>query len=139
MKIDIQYIALVAVPENTKKYRQYGIKMPLKPQDDFQLKRGLVWEFAIFSSDKKYYKTIRELNDVASYVVGGGCVVPVRKIFSKTKGVITLSALHKKNKEILQKQLEPILRKKNEEVRKIRRAKKLREELLKDRKEYLNF
>lgn len=139
MKIDIQDIVLVAVPENTRKYRQYGIKVLLKPQDDFQLKRGLVWELGVLSPDRKYFKTLRELNEVASYVVGAGCIVRVRKIFAKTNAVFKLSDLHKKNKEMLQRQLDPIIKNKNEEIRKIRREKKLREELLKDRQEYLNF
>ena len=68
MKINIDDIVLVAVPESTKKYREYGIKLPAGQKDDFQLSRGQVWELGILNHQKNHFKTIREIGSNGYYV-----------------------------------------------------------------------
>ncbi|MBQ2713590.1 MAG: hypothetical protein IJF22_01290 [Clostridia bacterium] len=157
MKINIDDIVLVAVPESTKKYREYGIKLPAGQKDDFQLSRGLVWELGVLNHQKNHFKTVREIDSNGYYVVGEGCVKKSRyNAFTvKIGGVqeslwlknptdvcpdwIDVKTLHQKNKALIKSQLDPVLNQKIAENKKLLRAKKLREELLKDRQEYLNF
>ena len=143
MKISLDDIVLVAVPENTKKYREYGVKLPSAQKDDFQLSRGAVWEFGILNPACNHFKTVRELDKEAYYVVGAGCVKKLN-IALEQKGEnfekgIELKTLHKKNKTFIKAQLDPVLKAKILETQKRQRAKKLREELLRDRQEYLKF
>ena len=139
MKIDLQDIVLVAVPENTKKYRDYGIKLPAGQKDDFQLNRGIVWEFGILNHQKNHFKTVREIAEKHYYVVGEGCVKSLGNIANGLEEIMEIKALHQKNKALIKSQLDPVLNAKIAENKKLARQKKIREELLKDRQEYLNF
>ena len=143
MKIDMQDVVLVAVPESTKKYREYGIKLPAGQKDDFQLSRGLVWELGILNHKKNHFKTIREIGSNGYYVVGEGCVknlkLPIESKGENFENGLDIRILHQKNKALIKSQLDPVLNQKIAENKKLARAKKLREELLKDRQEYLNF
>ena len=143
MKIDMQDVVLVAVPENTKKYREYGVKFPSAQKDDFQLSRGQVWELGILNHQKNHFKTIREIGSNSYYVVGDGCVkdikLPIESKGENFENGVDIRTLHQKNKALIKSQLDPVLNQKIAESKKLLRAKKLREELLKDRQEYLNF
>ncbi|MBR5226540.1 MAG: hypothetical protein IKV69_00535 [Clostridia bacterium] len=157
MKIDLQDIVLVAVPENTKKYREYGVRFPNAQKDDFQLNRGIVWELGILNHQKNHFKPLREISEKAYYVVGEGCVqrskhniftvkidgmreiVRLKSPTSEMADWIEIKALHQKNKALIKSQLDPVLNAKIAENKKLARQKKIREELLKDRQEYLNF
>ena len=139
MKIDMQDVVLVAVPENTKKYREYGIKLPAGQKDDFQLSRGQVWELGILNHQKNHFKTIREIGSNGYYVVGEGCVKSFNARAEELGETVEIKTLHQKNKALIKSQLDPVLNQKIAESKKLLRAKKLREELLKDRQEYLNF
>ena len=139
MKIDLQDIVLVAVPENTKKYREYGVRFPSAQKDDFQLSRGLVWELGVLNHQKNHFKTVREIGLKGYYVVGKGCVKSLGNIANGLEEIMEIKALHQKNKALIKSQLDPVLNAKIAENKKLARQKKIREELLKDRQEYLNF
>ena len=139
MKIDMQDVVLVAVPENTKKYREYGVRFPSAQKDDFQLSRGLVWEFGVLNHKKNHFKTVREIGLKGYYVVGEGCVKSLGNIANGLEEIMEIKALHQKNKALIKSQLDPVLNAKIAENKKLARQKKIREELLKDRQEYLNF
>ena len=143
MKIDMKDIVLVAVPESTKKYREYGVRFPSAQKDDFQLSRGLVWELGVLNHQKNHFKTVREIDSNGYYVVGDGCVkdikLPIESKGENFENGVDIRTLHQKNKALIKSQLDPVLNQKIAENKKLLRAKKLREELLKDRQEYLNF
>lgn len=139
MKINIDDIVLVAVPESTKKYREYGVRFPSAQKDDFQLSRGLVWELGVLNHQKNHFKTIREIGSNGYYVVGDGCVKSFNARAEELKETVEIKTLHQKNKALIKSQLDPVLNQKIAENKKLLRAKTLREELLKDRQEYLNF
>ena len=139
MKIDLQDIVLVAVPENTKKYREYGVRFPNAQKDDFQLNRGIVWELGILNHQKNHFKPLREISEKGYYVVGEGCVKSLGNIANGLEEIMEIKALHQKNKALIKSQLDPVLNAKIAENKKLARQKKIREELLKDRQEYLNF